>query len=369
MSKHLTVYVMVKLKIIKNRMPPATSNESIIKVQTASRYQAGTRFVVGVDGGGTKTRAVIIRAHGADANQVSPIIGEGIAGAGNPLRVGFKAAAAAVRDAIDAACVDANITRTQLVRAQIGLAGVKRSEVRAEMRTELRNLKLASFDVVTDADIALYGGVGSGAGLVIIAGTGSVCCGQDGRGQHACAGGWGPLAGDEGSAAWIARQALQRIAQAADGREPATRLTKAVCDYFGIASPDELSSVIYDPEMTHARIAGLGRPVIEAARAGDKVAVEIVHAAGYELGRAAVAVARRLGLGGKDAGGKQANDEALRVAYVGGVFAAGELVLAPIETELASIAARVHLAPPAMTPALAAAVMAREQLAELALAM
>ncbi|MCP9493438.1 MAG: hypothetical protein MSG64_03175 [Pyrinomonadaceae bacterium MAG19_C2-C3] len=355
---------MVKLKIIKNWMPPDTPNESPAKSQTVSRYQAGTRFVVGVDGGGTKTHAVIVRANSVDANQVSQIIGEGIAGAGNPLRVGFKAAAVAVRDAIDAACVNANINRTQLAGAKIGLAGVRRSEVRAGVRAELKNLKLASFDVVTDADIALYGGVGRGAGLVIIAGTGSVCCGQDGRGRRACAGGWGPLAGDEGSAAWIARQALQRIAQAADGREPATALTKAVCDYFGIASPDELSMAIYAPEMTHARIAGLGRPVIEAAQAGDKVAMEIVCAAGRELGRAAVAVARRLRLGEKQAG-----DEALRVAYVGGVFAAGNLVLAPIETELASIHARVHLAPPAMTPALAAAVMAREQLAELALAM
>lgn len=361
---------MVELKIIKNRMPPHTSNQFPAKAETASRYQAGTRFVVGVDGGGTKTHAVIVRANIAgDVNQASQVIGEGVAGAGNPLRVGFKAAAAAVRDAIDAACVDANINRTQLVGAKIGLAGVRRNEVRAGVRAELKNLKIASFDVVTDADIALYGAVGNDAGLVIIAGTGSVCCGQDGRGRHACAGGWGPLAGDEGSAAWIARQALQRIAQAADGREPATALTKAVCDYFGITSPDELSTVIYAPEMTHARIAGLGRPVIEAAHAGDEVAVEIVRAAGRELGRAAVAVARTLRLDGKSANGKDAVDEALRVAYVGGVFAAGRLVLDPLETELASIHARVHLASPAMTPALAAAVMAREQLAELALAM
>ncbi len=349
---------MVKLKIIKNWMPPHTPNELPANAHIGLHRQPATAFVVGVDGGGTKTHAMILAARTGSINQTSHVVGEGVAGAANPLRVGFKSAATAVRDAIDAACAAANIDREQLAGAKIGLAGVRRSEVRAGVRAELKNLNVGWLDIVTDADIALYGAVGRGAGLVIIAGTGSVCCGQDGRGRHACAGGWGPLAGDEGSAAWIARQALQRIAQAADGRKPATALTKAVCDYFRIASPDELSMAIYAPEMTHARIAGLGRPVVEAARAGDTVAIEILTAAGRELGRAAAAVARRLRLG----------VEELRVAYVGGVFAAGDLVLAPLEAELASFSTRVHLAPPALAPALAAAQMAREHLAELALA-
>ena len=75
--------------------------------------------VVGVDGGGTKTEAVIM-----DASQ--RVIGEGRAGPSNPLRVGIAGAAAAVREALDSACASAKLRRGDLVAAQIGLAGARR---------------------------------------------------------------------------------------------------------------------------------------------------------------------------------------------------------------------------------------------------
>src|SRR4029078_9563288 len=83
--------------------------------------------VVGVDGGGTKTEAVII-----DANQ--RVIGEGRAGPSNPVRVGITAAAAAVREAIDDACASAKLRRGDLIGAEIGLAGARRRELSERMR-------------------------------------------------------------------------------------------------------------------------------------------------------------------------------------------------------------------------------------------
>jgi N-acetylglucosamine kinase-like BadF-type ATPase len=83
--------------------------------------------VVGVDGGGTKTEAVII-----DADQ--RVIGEGRAGPSNPLRVGIAAAAAAVREAIDDACASAKLRRGDLIAAEIGLAGARRRELRERWR-------------------------------------------------------------------------------------------------------------------------------------------------------------------------------------------------------------------------------------------
>lgn len=308
-------------------------------------------LVLGVDGGGTKTRAVI-----TDAQQ--HVIGEGVAGPSNPLRVGVSLAAAAVRTAIDQACKTAAVPRAHIVAAEVGLAGVRRIELRERMREALMGLGINSLEVVTDADIALFGATNGKPGIVIIAGTGSICCGINKLGTHACAGGWGPIAGDEGSGSWIARQALQRIAQAVDGRGAKTSLVEAGCEYFGAQTPDDLGAVIYNPSATNDCIAGFGRLVIEAARAEDAVAREILISAGHELGVAAATVISKLGM----EGGR------FQVAYVGGVFAADHLVLDPLRRKVAETAPDAFFAAPVLSPAIAAARMAREHIHQLALA-
>src|SRR4026209_2890265 len=169
--------------------------------------------LVGVDGGGTKTEAVII-----DANQ--RVIGEGRAGPSNPLRVVIAGAAAAVREAIDSACAAAKLRRGDLIAAQIGLAGARRRELRERMRETLLPLGVGEIEVVTDADIALYGATDGAPGLVVIAGTGSICCGINARHRRFCAGGWGPIAGDEGGGAWLARRAPRAGAFGFHGRGP-----------------------------------------------------------------------------------------------------------------------------------------------------
>ncbi len=230
----------------------------------------GRELVLGVDGGGTKTRAII-----TDARQ--RVLGEGVAGPSNPLRVGIGNAASAVREAIDAACAKAGVQRSDIVAAEIGLAGVRRGDLRLRMREALSGLGIHSIEVVTDAEIALFGATEGEPGLVIIAGTGSVCCGLNAQGKHLCAGGWGPLAGDEGSGSWIARRALQAMARAIDGRGTETVLGDAACSYFNVATTDDLLIAIYAPGMTNDRIAGFGKRVIEAAQSGDRVAREIVR--------------------------------------------------------------------------------------------
>ncbi len=307
-------------------------------------------LVLGVDGGGTKTRAVVV-----DARQ--RILGEGIAGPSNPVRVGVGNAANAVKEAVDRACSVARVRRIEIVAAEIGLAGVKRLDLRERMHEALGVLGINALEVVTDADIALFGATGGKPGLIIIAGTGSICCGINARGKHSCAGGWGPLAGDEGSGAWIARRGLQAVAKAADGRGRATQLVESACNYFNVASPEDLSTAIYVPSMTNDRIAGYGRYVIEAAKNRDTVARGIVQEAGHELGAAAIAVIQKLRM----------ERGHFQIGYVGGVFAAGQLLLEPLRRKIARAAPGAVLALPLLAPAEAAARMARDNL-QLALA-
>lgn len=316
-----------------------------------ARHLRERKTVVGVDGGGTSTRAVLL--DGADR-----ILGEGAAGPSNPLRVGVASAAAAIREAIERACAAAQIRKSDIVAAAIGLAGVRRLELRARMEDALANLDIGEIEVVSDADIALFGATDGEPGIVVIAGTGSICCGINARGKRMCAGGWGPMAGDEGGGAWIARRALQAIAHAADGRGPQTALTELAVSYFHVSTADDLSTAIYAPTITNERIAGFGKHVIEAAKARDQVACAIMAEAGKELGFAAAAVIRNLKL----------EREGFQVAYVGGVFAAGELVLDPLRNEVQRVAPRAYLAPPRFSPAIAAARMARDHINHVALA-
>jgi N-acetylglucosamine kinase-like BadF-type ATPase len=318
---------------------------------TARRLRS-RNLVIGIDGGGTKTEAVIM-----DANY--RLLGEAVAGPSNPLRVGIVKAAAAVREAIDKACQAAQVQRTDIQAAEIGLAGARREELRSRMREALSNTGIAQIEVVSDADIALYGATDGEPGVVVIAGTGSVCCGINGRGKQMCAGGWGPIVGDEGGGSWIARQALRAIARAADGRGPETRMTAAAITYFHITTADDLSTAIYAPTVTNERIAGFAKQVIKAAKAKDQVAREILAQTGIELGLAAAAVIRNLKM----------ERERFQVAYVGGVFsAAGELVLGSMRAEVKQTAPAAYLAPPRFSPAIAAARMAREHLNHIALA-
>jgi N-acetylglucosamine kinase-like BadF-type ATPase len=318
----------------------------------STRRPTSRRAVVGVDGGGTKTHAVVLDADFS-------ILGEGFSGASNPLRVGIANASAAIREAVDKACEAAQLRRTDLIAAEVGLAGARRKELSARMRESLLTLGIPEIFVVGDADIALYGATEGEPGLIVIAGTGSICCGINARGKTVCAGGWGPIAGDEGAGAWIARRALRAIAHATDGRGPITSLSDAAATYFHVSDPSDLSTAIYAPSITNERLAGFGKYVIEAAKSKDRVAREILSEGGHELGAAAVAVICNLKL----------ERERFQVAYVGGVFeAAGELVLSSMREEVSRVAPKAFLAPPRFSPAVAAARMAREHLNNMALA-
>src|SRR5207245_3436085 len=195
-------------------------------------------------------------------------------------------------------------------------------------------------------------------GIVVISGTGSICCGVNRQGKRVFAGGWGPVAGDEGSGNWIARRALQAAAQATDERGPKTCLVAAACEYFQVATPDDLATAIYAPSMTNERIAGFSKRVIDAARTGDKVSQQILNEAGIELGKAAATVIRKLKM----------EQERFQVTFIGGVFAAGELVIAPLREHITRVAKKAFIANPSFSPTVAAGRMAQEHLHRLPVA-
>lgn len=304
--------------------------------------QRSYQFFLGVDGGGTKTNIAIM-------NENRDVVASSAGGPSNPLRVGVETAVTNIIKAIDAACDTGGISRGDIISATVGLAGVRRQDIRERVRESfIERYRIRKSYVTTDADIALYGTTLGKPGAVVIAGTGSICLGVNDAGEKAIAGGWGPIAGDEGGGRGIAEHALHRIAKASDGRGELTKLSERAAEYFRASSVENLIGAIYAPQIDNSRIAGFARLVVETAAEGDKIAVEIVRDAGRELGLAAVAVLKRLGL----------QKQKVPIGCVGSIFKAGELLTGPMTEVINAAAPKAYLIEPLMPPSHAGALMA-----------
>jgi len=171
------------------------------------------------------------------------------------------------------------------------------------------------FVIRGDVEVASLASFPTGKGVVVIAGTGSSAMAVVDGSIVARAGGWGPLLGDGGGAYWIGLEALRAVVKAVDGSGGETALSEAVSRAFALPSFDDLVCVV--KEQRREQIASLSRIVYESARAGDAVAEGILSRAGHELGTIAGTVAKGLGTGSA-------------FALIGGVFKAGDYVVAPL---------------------------------------
>ena len=191
-----------------------------------------TAIVVGVDGGGTKTRVVVADERGQELGALDA--------PPSAVRPGDEARSAAViADAVTAALASIGMSHVRPRALCAGVAGTGREPEREALWRALVECDVADETVVhTDAAIALDDAFSESSGILLIAGTGSIAWGRGPTGRTARAGGWGPVIGDEGGGAWIGRHALGIVAAATDGREPDTALVGAVltaCDVDEVA--------------------------------------------------------------------------------------------------------------------------------------
>ena len=249
------------------------------------------QLVLGIDGGGSKTSAILADAAGT-------VLGIGIAGASNYQAIGFDNATQSISAAIANAMQKAALPLETLVDAAcFGLSGIDRPHEQEQFTAWVNSQNIAKqHTVVNDAEIVLAAGTPDGWGIALICGTGSICYGRSPGGQIARSGGWGYLLGDEGSGYDIAVQALHWATQTADGRANAGALLQATLDHFKLKNAEELIGHVYRPEATQAEVATLARVVVELAENKDPYAYTILDQAGRELSRMITAVVRKLEL-------------------------------------------------------------------------
>ena len=306
---------------------------------------AREKYYLGIDGGGTKTHAVI-------TDSECRVLGEGYSGAANPLRIGLEEALSHIEQAVADACAQAGIEIGDIDSGCAAIAGINHPIHYHTMKDALDEaLSVGGLELVTDARAALEGALDGKPGVVVIAGTGSIAIGVNADGQQARAGGFGPTLSDEGSGYYIAQRALKAVVSSFDGRSPGTTLAERICRRLGVSDPSDLPGVIYNSDSEPVDIAPLAELVDEAAREGDEVARQILSAAGRELGRLAASVIDKLDL----------HSSAFRVACVGSVFRSGEVVLEPLREAVSRIAPQAEIGPPLYPPAIGAVKLAQKK--------
>ncbi len=298
-------------------------------------------YVVGVDAGGSSTKALLAAADGE-------IVQYAQSDAANLQRIG----AAGLTDRV--ARLVNQMTHLLppgacLARLEIGAAGLDRQAEREELLSHLQAAGLASsYGLQSDSLIALYGGTLGEPGLIVIAGTGSIVDGIDGGGRRHRVGGWGHLMGDEGSGYYIGRRALQAAVRAADSRGPATSLVSRVLEHFGASQPQDLIPAVYRPLLQPNQVAKLARLVGTEAAAGDSVALQIISEAAYELALAAATVAGKLG----------EDPQSLLAFAAGGLFNLGSLLFEPLQANLEKMLPGLLLRPLPYPPVVGATLLA-----------
>ena len=211
-------------------------------------------YSLGIDGGGTKTECVVLDESGGT-------IGEGRGGPSNALRVGFDETFRSITEAASEALKRARLHSGDITHVCAGLAGAgRRNVVRRAMVFLAQGFPRAVAHVTTDYEIALEAAVGSGPGVVLIAGTGSVAYGRNAAGETARAGGYGPWIGDEGSAFEIGRRAVAAVARTRDLDAPVTLLSEMIPAAINCPDWDELlQQIMKNPDDVFPKLANCRR--------------------------------------------------------------------------------------------------------------
>ncbi|MFD2615990.1 N-acetylglucosamine kinase [Terrilactibacillus laevilacticus] len=234
------------------------------------------RYYIGIDGGGTKTDAVLFSSDGQLINRV---IGAGT----NPNSIDHGQLIGYFKN-IFLELIDIKYANIKITGCFAGLSGSDHPSLTKKLFNCINKscpVPIEHLIVGNDAMNALWSGTDGEPGLVVIAGTGSIAYGVRKNGDHFRIGGWGYLFGDEGSGYDIGRETIRRVMMSYDGREQKTQLTSMLKEYFKVEQINDIIPIIY--RTSKNVIAGLVPHVEKCALNGDELANKILSNAAQSL--------------------------------------------------------------------------------------
>lgn len=282
--------------------------------------------VVGVDGGGSGCRALVMTSDGVEVGRA-----EGPPALVHPSNPGAAAdvAGSTVQEVLEEVGVTPPVGALWM-----GLAGAGRTLTQEAVKNALRSRNLAGrIGVGMDVEGAYRDAFRENPGVVLSVGTGTVLWGRFPDGSELRVGGWGSQLGEEGSGYWIGLQGLRAVVQASDGRGGETSLSGLILQDLGLPVVADL--VPWMAGATKREVASLAPLVLRAAEAQDQAAEAI-------QGRALDALVQHLEVAQRE---WQPWGETFPLAVCGGLLNEGGLLRPPLLTRAESLGAEVSLAP------------------------
>ncbi len=304
----------------------------------------GMAYFLGVDVGGTKTHLVLADGSGH-------VVGFGASGPGNPDSVGHDGFASAVLDAYRMAVSDATIEKSQMVGIGLGVAGYDWPE---DLDGILRAVDALGFQaeisVVNDTVLGILAGTEEGWGVAVVSGTGCNAWGwTKDRSKVGRVTGAGTFMGEGAGASELLARTVQVIAYSWTLRGPKTLLADLFMEKVGARNlEDFLAGLVRGRYHLDGSMALL---VFQAAREGDRVALDLLHWAGRELGELANAVIRQIGI----------QDQEFDVVLVGSMYNGSPILREEMEKKIRSLAPKVRLKRLRVPPVLGAVILGMEK--------
>jgi len=298
-----------------------------------------TAVFLGADAGGSHSTVVV----GTGSDVLGRADGPGAA-----MRPSGAAKSAAVLAETARRAAAAAGLHLPVERAVVGAAGAGRAQEQRELEAALLEAGVArEVRVLADGEVALATAFGTGPGILVNAGTGSIAYARDPAGAVHRAGGYGWQLGDEGGGYWLGRRALDVAARAQDGRGEGSTLLARLLRALGLQHFDDL--VRWTATATPTQMAALAPHVLNAAREGEGVARQAVDDAARELVDLAAALARHF-----------PGTEPVPVALAGGLLLPQSPLTAAFRERLGTALKRARLVPDRIDSALGALRLAAE---------
>jgi N-acetylglucosamine kinase-like BadF-type ATPase len=312
---------------------------------------AKKQFVIGMDGGGTKTTALLAELRGN-------VLVEQTGGPSNFQIIGVGKAAEVLFDLIERCCAEIGCSLDEVRSIAAGLTGAGREGDQERMRNGLaeyarrRRVTLRQVVIESDARIALEGAFKGKVGIILISGTGSIAFGKDRAGNVHRAGGWGRVLGDEGSGYSIGRDALNVVTKDLDGRGKPSLLTKLVARQFGLSDQERITAAIYRENFDIASLAPL---VIEAATSHDLEASRILNKATFELAEHVRALLNKIEKASRVR-------QKIPLAFIGGVISSDNVFSNILRHKIIFSLPQISIVKPEAPPAYGAVLLALRSL-------
>ncbi|SHK65575.1 BadF-type ATPase [Clostridium cavendishii DSM 21758] len=266
-------------------------------------------YIIGVDGGGTKTESVAYDLNGK-------VLYTSLTGFGNVLN-NKEEALNNIKTGIKN--IFEKLGKENVKGIYLGLAGSEVGDNTKVIHDAIKDEFEIENVVMNDGELALKATLKGEDGILTIAGTGSIAFGIK-EDRQAKAGGWGHLLGDEGSAYKIAIEALKNMIHENDFSLPLSDLSKALLKELNVKEVDDIVAFVYSK--TKDEVASITKVVSSFAENGNEIALKIMQKEGLELAKTTENVYKKL------------NFDKCSIGLVGGVIKKSKVVRETFETYL-----------------------------------